>query len=160
MSETIEQNDMSKAVDFYEIVLDQITESYNKTHDVNEICELIDDVVLKRGRGRPKKEPKPESVEPKTKRSKKEPKPETDEPKIKRPKGRPKIENPCKPGCPKGGRDYFKAYYKSHNAGIIINCPNCNAFTEKFNIRNHMRSKMCAKYSQFAKCQIIENSEN
>ena len=83
-----------------------------------------------------------------------------DEPVVKRPKGRPKVDNPCKPGCPKAGRDYFKAYYKSHNAGIIINCPSCNTLTEKFNIKNHMRSKMCAKYSQFNKCQIIENSEN
>ena len=116
--------------------------------------------LLKEVEGAQRKEPQPENDQPKPKRSKKGPESESDEPKIKRPKGRPRVENPCKAGCPKGGRDYFKAYYKSHNARIIINCPNCDAFTEKFNIKNHTRSKMCAKYSIFAKCQIIENTEN
>ena len=143
MSETMERND---------------TNTETKTA-CNDILDQLNEPV-KRGRGRPKKEPKPEILEPKIKRSKRVPKSENEEPKVKRPKGRPRIENPCKAGCPKGGRDYFKAYYKSHNAGIIINCPNCNAFTEKFNIKKHMRSKMCAKYSQFAKCQNVENSEN
>ena len=143
MSETIETNDTNNEI---------------KT-DGNDNLDEVKEIV-KRGRGRPKKESQPENEQPKPKKSKRFRKSESDEPKIKRPKGRPRIENPCKAGCPKGGRDYFKAYYKSHNAGIIINCPNCNAFTENVNIKNHMRSKMCAKYSQFAKCQIIENTEN
>ena len=108
---------------------------------ISETIESDDNLIIKRGKGRPKKELKPEN----------------NEPIIKKPRGRPRVENPCKPGCPKGGNEYFKAYYRSHNAGNIINCPSCNAFTEKFNLRNHMRSKMCVKYSQFAKCQI-ENS--
>ena len=98
------------------------------------------DTCIKRGRGRPKKDPKTD----------------TGEIIEKRPRGRPCIENPVKSGCPKGGKLYFNAYYRSHNVGNIINCPNCNALTEKFNLRNHIKSKMCAKYSQFTKCASVE----
>ena len=100
------------------------------------IIETNDIEVVKRGRGRPKKEPKPPSEEPSNKK----------------PRGRPTVENACKPGCPKAGRQYFKDYYKNHSAGNIINCPSCNALTEKFNLRNHLNSKRCAKYSIFNKC--------
>ena len=37
-----------------------------------------------------------------------------------------KVENPCIPGKPKGGKQYFRDYYRSHNAGIMIKCPCCN----------------------------------
>ena len=103
----------------------------------------IDVLLIKKGRGRPKKEPKPES----------------DEPVVAKKKGRPKIENPCKSGYPKAGRDYYKAYYKSHSAGIIVPCPSCHALTEKFNLRNHIKSKMCAKYSMFVNCASASISE-
>ena len=106
---------------------------------MSEIIESNDIVVVKKGRGRPKKDPKPES----------------NEPKIKKPKGRPRVENPCKPGCPKGGREYFKAYYHSHCKGNIVNCPNCNMATEKVNLANHMRSQICAKVAMCISTQAI-----
>jgi hypothetical protein len=105
--------------------------------------EIINVLSIKKGRGRPKKEQKPES----------------DEPVVAKKKGRPKIENPCKSGYPKAGRDYYKAYYKSHSAGIIIPCPSCHALTEKFNLRNHIKSKMCAKYSMVVNCASASISE-
>ena len=156
MSEAIEQHDVVIPKD----IIESDSEHVEKQIDTCDNLQIVENITIKRGRGRPKKEPQPESEQQPTKTPKRTRKPRHDEPVVKRPKGRPKVENPCKPGCPKAGRDYFKAYYKSHNAGIIINCPSCNTLTEKFNIKNHMRSKMCAKYSQFNKCQIIENSEN
>ena len=106
---------------------------------MSETIESNDNVLVKKGRGRPKNKPKPES----------------DEPVIKKPKGRPRVENPCKPGCPKGGRDYFKAYYHAHCKGNIVNCPNCNMATEKVNLVNHMRSKICVKVAMFIVSQTI-----
>ena len=73
---------------------------------------------------------------------------ENDETIIKKPRGRPKVDNPCLPGKPKGGKQYFRDYYRSHNAGIMIKCPCCNVLTEQFNLRNHLRTKVCSKYAK------------
>ena len=131
---------------------------------MSEVIETIEsnDMEIKRSRGRPKKEiiNETETVIKKKGRPKKVS--ENDESLPKKPRGRPKVENACLPGKPKGGRQYFRDYYRSHNAGIMINCPCCNVLTEQFNLRNHIRSKTCAKYAQLltgeeAQVEITDN---
>ena len=115
--------------------------------DINEM-DATNDIEIKRSRGRPKKEMITE-MEPVIKKKGRPKKvSENDESLPKKPRGRPKVENACLPGKPKGGKLYFREYYRSHNAGIMINCPCCNVLTEQFNLRNHIRSKTCAKYAQ------------
>jgi len=116
--------------------------------------ELVEssDIEIKRGRGRPRKEI-PEVIEEVEPVIKKKGRPkkivEDAEPKPKRPRGRPTVENPCKVGKPKAGKVYFREYYASKIKNCFINCPNCNAFTMKSNLVNHMKSQHCAKIANF-----------
>ena len=71
-------------------------------------------------------------------------------------RGRPRLENPCLPGKPKAGNLYFREYYANKLKNCLIQCPNCNAMTEKTNITTHMKSKHCAKVASFINTQIME----
>ena len=82
---------------------------------MSEIIEIVvesNDIEIKRSRGRPKKEVinQTEPIVKKKGRPKKVS--ENDETIIKKPRGRPKVENPCLPGKPKGGKQYFRDYYR------------------------------------------------
>ena len=105
------------------------------------MCETIeniqdDEVVIKRGRGRPKSEPK-EII------------------KERKPMGRPRIENPCQPGRPKDP-EYFKNYYHDKIKGLAIHCPCCGIQTLKANLTNHKRSKTCKKIVEY-KQELLSN---
>ena len=119
--------------------------------------ELVEssDIEVKRGRGRPRKEITEVIEEPVIKKKGRPRKILEDvEPKPKRPRGRPTVENPCKVGKPKAGRQYFRDYYASKVKNCLINCPNCNSFTMKSNLGNHMKSNICSKVANF----ILRNS--
>ena len=121
--------------------------------------ELVEssEVEIKKGRGRPRKEVIEviEEIEPKKKgRPKKVV--EDLEPKPKRPRGRPTVENPCKGGKPKEGKKYFRDYYASKIKNCLVNCPNCNALTEKASLIQHMKSKRCAKIADFINVSFTE----
>ena len=114
--------------------------------EMNEIVES-NDIVVKRGPGRPRKEIDNET-EIKPKGPKGRPRKEV-EPVPRGPRGRPRLENPCTSGKPKAGRQYLKDYYLAKLQNCLINCPKCNSLTEKINIGNHMKSKHCTKVANF-----------
>ena len=106
------------------------------------MCESVEnveteEVVIKRGRGRPKSEPKEVII------------------KEKKTLGRPRIENPCKSGHPKDP-EYYKKYYEKNLATNVINCPCCGMGTHKYNLKNHIKSKYCHKLIEF-KSELINN---
>ena len=122
--------------------------------DINEM-DATNDIEIKRTRGRPRKELTPE-IE-KVIKKKGRPRKVIDEtetiPKERKP--RTKMENPCLPGKPKGGAQYFRDYYANKLKNCLINCPNCNALTEKTNLGNHMKSKHCSKVANFLSTQNV-----
>ena len=97
--------------------------------EVPEVPELAE-VKVKRGRGRPKQPPK--EIVPK-------------EPREPKPKGRPRIENPTTAGHPKLGKLYYQNYYKAKIQNDIVSCPTCSMLTKKYNLNNHMKSKLCTQ---------------
>ena len=99
-----------------------------------------DEIVIKRGRGRPKLEHKEGIV------------------KEKKPLGRPRIENPCKSGHPKDP-EYYKKYYEKNLAKNVIMCPCCGMETHKYNLRNHIKSKYCHKLIEF-KSELMNNIQH
>ena len=106
------------------------------------MSEIIEsnDITIKRSRGRPKKitdkETEPIIINSSS---------DNEETINERRRGRPRVENPCQSGKPKGGKEYFKEYYASKMKNCLINCPKCNGMTEKANLRNHIKSALCAK---------------
>ena len=125
------------------------------------IIELVEvnEAEVKRGPGRPRKEISEvvDEVEPIIKK-KGRPKKivEYVEPEPKRPRGRPTVENPCKNGKPKAGKAYFRDYYAAKIKNCLVNCPNCNALTEKACLTNHLKSKHCAKIANFINAASAE----
>ena len=115
--------------------------------------ETKDENEMKRTRGRPRKEIITDTE--KVIKKKGRPRKVIDEtetlPKERKPRTR--MENPCLPGKPKGGAQYFRDYYINKLKNCLINCPNCNALTEKINLGNHLKSKHCAKVASFLNTQ-------
>ena len=106
---------------------------------MSEIVES-NDIEVKKTRGRPKKDSIPavpinnfEGIEPFPKRA----------------RGRPKVENPCLPGKPKAGKQYFRDYYATKLKNCLISCPKCNTMIEKINLSNHLKTALCAKIANY-----------
>jgi hypothetical protein len=96
----------------------------------------VDEIGNKRGRGRPKSEPKEIIKEIK-------------------PKGRPRVENPCQPGRPKDP-EYFRQYYHDKVKGLIIICPCCGTETVRASLTNHKKTKACKKIVEY-KQESLDN---
>ena len=103
----------------------------DSNEDFTEEVEQIDEVdePQKRPRGRPWKHPIEENPE-------------------KKPRGRPRIENPCTPGHPKLGKQYYKNYYNEKLKGAEIPCPRCGVMYSKVNLTNHKRTNKCVRNVQ------------
>jgi len=91
-----------------------------------------DDLVIKKSRGRPKKEPK--EVTPKIPQK---PGPKTDASKHK---------------------EYYAEYYRNHYSNIYLNCPNCFKLVQKNKICRHMRTDRCM-VDQMSKKYITQDFE-
>ena len=89
---------------------------------VNNSENIIEEpIILKRGRGRPKKE--------------------IVEPKVKKPKGRPK--GVLKENAVSRQPEYYNDYYKAHYSHQVI-CPDCyNPKVLRTNMLRHMRTNKC-----------------
>jgi ribosomal protein L24 len=89
---------------------------------------VVEEVPVKRRRGRPRKQP-------------------PEDPPEKKPRGRPRVENPCTAGHPKDP-DYYKNYYAEKLKGTEIPCPRCGVMYSKVNLTNHKRTNKCVRHVQ------------
>ena len=112
-----------------------------------------ENVVIKRGRGRPKKEKIEIPKEPK----KRGPKPDF----TKYKERISEITEPQKRGpktCASKYKEYYAQYYRDHYSKIYLNCPNCFKLVQKNRICRHMRTNSCME-DQVSKKYFNQDTE-
>ena len=108
---------------------------------INEQITITDEeadaveVIIKRGRGRPRKIVNEE------------------EEAVKKKRGRPMI-NPD--SCYRD-KEYFANYYRNHLQGIMVRCPICADRVKKVNLSRHVRTNKC--FTDAILCKYINVSK-
>ena len=118
-----------------------MVETNDNENVINEQITITDEeadaveVIIKRGRGRPRKIVNEE------------------EEAVKKKRGRPMLD----PSCCYRDKEYYAKYYRDHLQGIMVRCPICDNRVKKVYLSRHVRTNKC--FTDAILCKFINVSK-